>query len=40
MSSKKARGMAGDKTICLPIKDGIGWIPVRNEHKYLKEGSD
>jgi len=23
MSSKKARGIAGEKTICLPIEEGI-----------------
>ena len=35
MSSKKARGIAGDKTICLPIEDGIKYDDlVKNSHEY------
>jgi hypothetical protein len=35
MSSKKVRGIAGDKTICLPIEDGIEYEDfVKNPHKY------
>lgn len=35
MSSKKARGIAGDKTICLPIEDGIEYDDlVKNPDEY------
>jgi hypothetical protein len=35
MSSKKARGIGGDKTICLPIEDGIEYDDlVKNPDEY------
>lgn len=35
MSSKKARGIAGDKTICLPIEEGIEYDKlVQAPHEY------
>ena len=35
MSPRKARGVAGDKTICLPIEDGIKYEDlVKNPHEY------
>jgi hypothetical protein len=35
MSPRKARGVAGDKTICLPIEDGIKYEDlVKNSHEY------
>jgi len=35
MSPRKARGVPGDKTICLPIEDGIKYEDlVKNPHEY------
>lgn len=35
MSSKKTRGIAGDKTICLPIEEGIEYdVLVQSPHEY------
>jgi len=33
MSPKKARGIAGDKTICLPIEEGYENL-VKNQQEY------
>ena len=35
MSPKKPRGIAGDKTICLPIEEGIEYEHlVKNQQEY------